>query len=153
MPASPNYLIETNAHGLTLPLTEQQLEHAARVTLISENVASAELSLAVVDGETMRDLNNRHLQHDYDTDVLSFLLDQSKTPDGVTIEGEIIVSLDMAKKQASEHGTGLSHELKLYIIHGTLHLCGYDDLTTEEASVMRAREREVLNLIVGATPE
>lgn len=147
LPDSP-YQIETNAHDIALPLPVERLEEAARAVLISEKIDAAEISLAIVNGEQMRELNKRHLEHDYDTDVLSFLLESSDSPHETSLEGEVIVSIDMAGKQAREHGTDVNYELLLYVVHGTLHLCGYDDLTREEAIVMRKREREVLQKLL-----
>jgi len=145
MPSESPYHIETSAYQIALPLPVTELEDAARAVLASENVAAAELSLAVVDGEQMQAINKRHLDHDYDTDVLSFLLEASELSDGRSIEGEIIVSVDMARKQSIEYQTDIRYELVLYIVHGTLHLCGYDDLTAEDAAVMRQRERELMD--------
>ena len=124
------------------------MKRPALTVLASEKIAAAELSLAIVNGDQMQELNKRHLEHDYDTDVLSFLLESSESPDGASLEGEVIVSIDMARKQAAEHETALDYELILYIVHGTLHLCGYDDLTTAEAAVMRERERNLLQQLL-----
>ena len=66
---------------------------------------------------------------------------------GKTIDGEVIVSSEYAAKLAPEFGWEPLEELTLYIVHGLLHLCGYDDLTEAALPVMRQREREVLALI------
>ena len=60
------------------------------------------------------------------------------------LEGELIVSTETALREAAAHGWTPADELLLYVVHGLLHLCGYDDLTDEARPVMRAREREVL---------
>lgn len=87
---------------------------------------------------------------------MSFLLDCDGGEDnasknlrgsGKTIDGEIIVSSEYAARLAPEFGWRPLDELTLYIIHGLLHLCGYDDLTDEELPIMRRREREVLSII------
>lgn len=147
-----------------LELEEDDLRDVVVRTLECEQVASADLSLAIVDNPTIRDLNVRYLQHDYDTDVLSFLFDvsggdedspQESGPEGESfrprgagkrIEGEIIVSAEMALESARQYGWNPRDELILYIVHGLLHLTGYDDLSPEEKAVMRRRERDVLSL-------
>ncbi len=127
----------------------------ARKTLEIEAVAAATISLAIVDNKAIHTVNRQFLQHDYATDVISFLLEESGgtpvgalTPSsratGKTIDGELVVSAEYALDVAPDFGTQPQDELALYVIHGLLHLCGYDDLTDEELPIMRARERVVL---------
>lgn len=61
------------------------------------------------------------------------------------LDGELIVSTETAQREAAAHGWTVDDELLLYVVHGMLHLCGYDDLTDEARPIMRAREREVLS--------
>lgn len=144
-----------------LAIERRQLRTAVRRTLRGEGVAAADVSLAVVDDPTMQALNRRHLQHDYPTDVLSFLLsaegprsthDVDETDGGRTLEGELIVSTETAVRQAADYGWSPQAELLLYVVHGTLHLCGYDDHTAADRRRMRERERAVLQFW-GLQPE
>jgi probable rRNA maturation factor len=64
---------------------------------------------------------------------------------GASIEGEIIASVEMAAQMAGEANWSTQSELTLYVIHGMLHICGYDDLTDDERQVMRTREAAILN--------
>ena len=132
-----------------------RLRKATHVVLDNEQVAAAEISLVLVDSTEMRTLNNRHLQHDYDTDVLSFLLDETVSADqsgpgnsrrgtGKIIDGEVIVCAEMAARTAARFGWSPTDELVLYLVHGLLHLVGYDDLTETERVIMRSRERSIL---------
>lgn len=66
---------------------------------------------------------------------------------GAVIEGEIIASAEMACQMATEYAWEANSELLLYVVHGVLHLCGYDDLTPEDQTVMRQREREILGVL------
>lgn len=116
------------------------MRRAVAVVLAGESVTSATISLAVVDGPTMRELNCRYLNHDYDTDVLSFLLEEI---DG-RLDGEIIVSADTAIMRASEFGWPAADEMLVYVIHGTLHLAGYDDHADEDRGQMRLKEMQYL---------
>lgn len=101
--------------------------------------------MAVVDDATIHELNRRYLDHDYPTDVLSFFVDFVENhPVGEHIEGEIVVSADTARATAKQVGWKAHHELLLYIVHGMLHLVGYEDHNRRAAREMRQKEREVL---------
>lgn len=150
------YTIELANEQSELDIDEPRIHEVVTYVLTEEQVVSAEISVAIVDNPTMRALNVRHLEHDYDTDVLSFLLEieQASTgaePDagtcrgrGKRIEGELIVSGDMAIEMAKKYRWNPHDELVLYVVHGLLHLVGFDDLTESEKQRMRARERQLL---------
>lgn len=120
---------------------------------MAEKVAGAELVVAIVDDPAIHEVNREHLQHDYPTDVISFLYDSEvrQASDhselrgcGLHLDGELVVSAETAIREAERLGWDSESELSLYIVHGLLHLCGYDDLTDHEKLIMRKREREVL---------
>lgn len=127
-----------------------RLRRVVRATLQAEGVHEAQVSLAFVTDPAMQELNRRHLQHDYPTDVLSFLLSEPKTSVGDAaavaplLEGELIVSTDTAIRQATEYGWSAQDELTLYLVHGLLHLCGHDDHSAADRRAMRDRERTIL---------
>ena len=130
----------------------------AKETLKQEQVSAAELVVAIVDDPTIHEVNREHLQHDYPTDVISFvysadesernLSDLKNGPRGqsLVLDGELVISAETALRLAPEHGWEPAHELALYLVHGLLHLCGYDDLTDDEQRRMRQREREMLRI-------
>ena len=120
---------------------------AVRLILTDAGYKSGEISLAIVDDAAMHALNREYLQHDYPTDVLSFVLDEDDT----RLDGQLIVSADYAAREAPTFGWSLNDELLLYTIHGTLHLVGYDDLEPELKAVMRERETHYLGQF-GLTP-
>ena len=124
----------------TLPVDERRIQRAVRMVLEEASIGEAEVSVAVVDDPTMRTLNCRYLNHDYATDVLSFVLEQ--TPE--RLEGQVIVSADTALAEAARFGWAAADELLLYVIHGALHLAGLEDGTAGERAEMRARERACL---------
>lgn len=144
--------IEINNDQQVLEVEDERLRDIVTFVLNEEQIRAAEISVAVVDNPTIWRLNRRHLQHDYPTDVLSFLLDcdgvesGSGVPRGAgkTLSGEVIVSAEMAVEMASQYQWRGQDELCLYLVHGLLHLCGYDDLVEEEQIVMRHRERAIL---------
>ena len=124
-----------------VPLPYPQLREAARVSLGGEQISEARISLAFVDNPTIHNLNRRYLDHDEPTDVLSFPL---SGPGARCLEGEIVIGVEVAKAQAEERGHDVAVELALYVIHGLLHLCGYDDHSEKSRKEMRGRERHYL---------
>jgi probable rRNA maturation factor len=118
-----------------------RMREVVRTVLDGENVADAEISLAFVDNPTIRRLNQRYLQHDEPTDVLSFPLSD---PGAKRLAGELVVGAEVAAAQAAARGHDVQAELALYVIHGLLHLCGHDDHDEAGAAAMRARERHYL---------
>ncbi|MEZ6106988.1 MAG: rRNA maturation RNase YbeY [Pirellulaceae bacterium] len=114
---------------------------AARSVLEQAGIRRGSLSLVVVNDDEMHRLNRLHLEHDYPTDVLSFLLDN---PADDEIEGEVIVSADTAARESAEYGWRLDDELLLYVVHGCLHLVGHDDHEDEDRAAMRQAEARVL---------
>ena len=132
---------------------ETWIEGMARQILKAEGVAPPyELSLVITDSETVHRLNRDYRGVDEPTDVLAFdMLPQKHgddcfklPPDGLTRLGEVIISYPQAVEQAREQGHTTQKEMALLIIHGILHLLGYDHEEAEEEAEMRARERKLL---------
>lgn len=119
-----------------LTVDQDRLRTAVTKIVSDAGFAGAAISIAIVDDPTIHDLNRRFLEHDYPTDVLSFVLER----DADRLEGEVIVSADYAARSAPEFGWSANNELLLYVIHGTLHLVGYDDLEPARLAEMRERE-------------
>lgn len=141
----------------SLTVDPLQLEQVARDTLAAEQVAAAEISIALLDDAAIHAVNREHLGHDYPTDVISFVYASGRSGNasspmmiprgqGLDIEGEILISTQTAVRTAVEYGWQPQDEVTLYLVHGLLHLCGYDDLTEEELELMRERERAVLKI-------
>src|SRR5436853_6856400 len=107
-----------------VPVDRAAVRQLVRAVLDGEGVADAEISLAFVDNATIHALNKRFLDHDEPTDVLSFPLSD---PGSRKLEGDLAVGAEMAQAQAAARGHDVQAELALYVIHGLLHLCGYDD--------------------------
>ncbi len=102
------------------------------------------LSIALVDDAEMQRINCEFLDHDWPTDVVSFSYTDEVDSAIRDIDGELVVSVDTAVRQAAAQGWSLDDELLLYCVHGFLHLCGYDDQTDDARERMRQRERELL---------
>jgi probable rRNA maturation factor len=118
-----------------------RMRQAVRTVLAGEDVAHYEISLAFVDNPTIHRLNQRYLQHDEPTDVLSFPLGE---PAASKLAGELVLGVEVAAEQAAVRGHDVQTELMLYVIHGLLHLCGYDDRDDAARAAMRQRERHYL---------
>lgn len=121
-------------------VSSRLVRRAVHAVLAGEGARRAIISVAIVDDSTIHKLNREYLAHDYPTDVLSFLLDGSPQQP----EGEVIVSAETALRQASEYDSAPIDELLLYVIHGTLHLMGYDDGTERERRLMEQKQRAYL---------
>lgn len=142
--------VEEEFRGL---VDEDWARRIAQAVLQAEGVAPPyEVSLVFTDSEALRQLNRDYRGVDEPTDVLAFSMLRKKEtdfsftlpPDGITRLGEIIVSYPQAAEQAREQGISHERELALLIIHGILHLLGYDHEESEEENKMRGRERELL---------
>jgi probable rRNA maturation factor len=127
-----------------VPLDRGRLREVARTVLAGENRADYEISLAFVDNPTSHRLNKQFLDHDEPTDVLSFPLSD---PAAKKLAGELVIGAEVALAQAQTMGHAVDAELSLYVIHGLLHLCGYDDKGTAAVKEMRARERHYLGIL------
>jgi len=120
-----------------LPVDRRRMRSAVRMILRDHGIASGEISVAVVDDATSARLHREYLQEDGPTDVLSFPLEAA---DGY-LEAEIVVSAETAAAAAPRFGLTPGDELLLYVIHGMLHLVGYDDTTPRQRAAMRSQER------------
>ena len=129
----------TNAQT-QLPVDQRRLRRAVRMILKDESIARAKIGVAVVDDRTIAELHQRYLDDTDPTDVLSFVLERSPE----YLEGEIVVSADTAAASAPNYNWTAADELLLYVIHGALHLIGYDDSTSKKRSKMREKEHEYL---------
>ncbi len=126
----------------TRVVDEEPLIRLACTIFQAHHWRQGEVSIAIVDDPEMRRLNNRYLDHDYETDVLSFVLDAD--PEQGLLNGQLIVSADTAASNAEEFGSTLQEELMLYVAHGSLHLVGLEDQDELSAAEMRQAERAYL---------
>jgi probable rRNA maturation factor len=106
-----------------------------RRVLRKSNVKNAAIAVVLVDSRRCRLMNKHFLGHDYVTDVISFPIERSPL-----LEGEVYVNLDRARSQAADYGVTVANETARLVIHGTLHLVGYNDAKPAQAKRMRAAE-------------
>ena len=132
------------ANPYEYPLDFQALKAAAQAVLQGEGVREAKVTLAFVDAAHIHRLNKQFLGHDEPTDVLTFPYTE---PGALRLEGEVVIGYQVATEYAADRGHDVGLELLLYVVHGCLHLCGYDDTTAGAANEMRAKEREYLRAL------
>ncbi|MDR1491542.1 MAG: rRNA maturation RNase YbeY [Planctomycetaceae bacterium] len=135
-----SFLIEILNEQKHVEIDESQILAACHKIIIDAGYQTGRLGVFLTDNATIREINIRHLGHDYATDVISFVLEKSENH----LEGELAVSAEMAKERAAEFDWNEKSELLLYAIHGALHLVGYDDQTSEDSRLMRQKESDYL---------
>ena len=125
----------------------------AAAVLRDENILSGELGLSFVDPGRMAGLNREHMGANGPTDVLAFQIDGADpappNPDASALIGDVVVCPARAAAQATEHAGphhdgSVEDELALLVVHGVLHVLGYDHVNDAAATVMQARERQLL---------
>jgi len=123
------------------------LRKTALGVLTAEGVPSAELGVLVTDDEAVRRLNREFAGEDETTDVLAFSLREGEefvSPDAIQRLGEVIISYPTVSRQAAEGGRLVDEEMAHLLVHGILHLLGYDHAEAEDERRMRAREEALL---------
>ncbi|HET7482417.1 MAG TPA: rRNA maturation RNase YbeY [Actinomycetota bacterium] len=135
------------ANEQDIPVDHDRLSTLAAHTLQSEDVDDeAELSVLFVTPEHMRRLNSHFAGDDYATDVLSFpmLEGDPDDDDGPVLLGDVVVCPAVAERNAQKAGQPLTRELDMLVVHGTLHLLGYDHQGSQDRSEMERRQRDIL---------
>ena len=125
----------------------KELEDLLNYALKKEKIQNAEFSIIFVDNEKIKEINRQYRGIDKVTDVISFALEDDRTfpISDIRMLGDIFVSVDKMKTQAQEYGTGEKRECAFLIIHGLLHLLGYDHMTKDEEKIMFKRQEEILD--------
>jgi len=126
--------------GVSLNLDLNGLEKWIKNALKHFKYKNAELDVIFCDDNYLKKINVKYLNHDFFTDVISFDYSENKI-----IKGDVFVSVDRVKENASRFGVSFNDELFRVIIHGVLHLCGFNDKTMEEKKEMRKQENFFLN--------
>ena len=113
--------------------------------LKEEKLENVEFNIIFIDNPRIHEINLTYRGVDRPTDVISFALEDNKTIDlGVRLLGDIYISIDKANEQATSFGHSLRREISFLVVHGLLHLLGYDHMTEEEEKVMFAKQEELL---------
>lgn len=133
--------LNINVSGADRALTKH-IELAARAALHSQRYKRGDLHINVIGRAEMCRQHARWMNDPSPTDVLTF--DLRERPAKGVVDGEILVCETVARREARRRKTDWRSELILYVVHGSLHLCGYDDHTGEESAAMHALEDRIL---------
>jgi len=108
----------------------------------SENRIIGDISIIFCDDSYILDINNKYLQHNYYTDIITF-----DYCEGDKLSGDLFISIDTVKDNSLSYNTSFDNELFRVIVHGVLHLAGYDDHTESDIKIMRLKEDYYLNTL------
>ena len=128
--------------GITLP-GKTILKTLLSDLFRKEGKQLASLSIVFCSDEYLLELNRQFLQHDYYTDILTFLMSERGAP----VEGELYISVDRVRDNAHALAVPAGQELRRVIIHGALHLCGYKDKLKKDQALIRQKEDRYLQLL------
>jgi probable rRNA maturation factor len=131
---------KTGIPGPAVRINRGVVAELAGHVLAAENVERAEVSLVFCDDDRIAGLNRDWLAHQGPTDVIAFGFSEG----GEDPEGEVYIDLAQAARQAPEFGASLDEEVRRLVVHGLLHLLGYDDLKTQDRRRMTARQEELV---------
>ena len=113
----------------------RKIEQLIEKVIAKEHKISGDLNFIITNDKNIRSINIEFLEHDYNTDVISF-----DYCSGNVVNGEVYISIDTVRSNSLNYKVSLSDEVLRVIIHGVLHLLGYDDKTEEEKRVMKGKE-------------
>ena len=131
--------------GISAPVPPSLLQKWATAVLSSEE-ASGAVTVVFCSDALMRQLNSEFREKDQTTDVLSFLWDENDSLfEAGSVLGEIYISIPQVERQAPRFETTVAQEIERVLIHGLLHLCGYDHINPVERRTMRSREEQLLS--------
>ena len=133
------------ANEQNLPVDETRLPSLAHHALMEEDVdPESELSILLVSSAHIKHLNARFAGNDEATDVLAFPMTESEEENEPML-GDVVISPEIAQRNGVKLGHGLSGEMDVLIVHGTLHLLGYDHQGVDDEERMDKRMRQILD--------
>ena len=136
-------IADVSSEGVRIPLSSARVAATAKAVLAAEGVTDALLSITFLPARSMARLNRQHLDHSGPTDVISFGFDRAGRS---AVVGDIYICPDVARQNAQRAGIGVREEIARLIVHGTLHVLGYDHPAgaTRETSPMWRRQETLL---------
>ncbi len=156
MPIEVDTILKTKIIARERELLIKIARQVIRFTLKYEEIdeANCEVSVVFTDDDFIAELNKQHRDEAGPTDVLSFPMidfdvegDELDIPGVPNMLGDIVISLDTAAKQAELHDKTFRQELALLLVHGTLHLLGYDHGQPQKEAIMWARQDEIISAL------
>ena len=139
-----NQVVVVATDGTRVPLARRRVGDIARAVLRAERSGPARLSITFVGNSRIAALNRRHLGHRGSTDIISFTLTPALADAPIT--GDIYIAPDVARRNAEAHGVSVREELTRLVVHGVLHVLGFDhpDGQARSASPMWKRQEQLV---------
>lgn len=133
---------------ITIKVNSEEVKKITGKILSSINLSGSSVNILFTSNKRIRALNRRYLRKNYSTDVMAFGAgDLYQTRPEKSLLGDIVISVEKAASNAKKYGKTFKEEMYLYIIHGILHLTGYNDNNRDEIRMMRKKENELLQKI------
>ena len=120
---------------------EDHYERWLKEVISSEGKKTGEISYIFCDDDYLLEINQKYLNHDTYTDIISF-----DNRVGNILNGDIFISTERVKENADNYAVSFEEELRRVMVHGALHFVGYKDKTTEEKKIMRSKEEEKMKM-------
>jgi rRNA maturation RNase YbeY len=127
---------------LELEIEENKISSWVCIVIEKLGYKPGDISLIFCKDNYLKEINLQYLHHDYFTDIITFDYTNQKV-----ISGDLFISIDRVKENAKDNNVAFLNELYRVIIHGILHLCGYNDKTVSEKTIIREKENEFVSLI------
>lgn len=123
-----------------------KIKKAVSRVVFSEGIKKkAEITICLVNDRKIKEINKKYLAKNAVTDVIAFNLSEPKGPEG--IKADIVVSTERAVFNSGLFNTSPSYELLLYVVHGLLHILGYEDKNSKQRQIMQEKSNRVLDLL------
>jgi len=136
----------SNDYNPSLSYNDKNIKHLSELVLTSENFNTATIAIILSNRKYLNSLKKQYFNLDVNTDVIAFNLEDEND----CLEGEIYISIDDVKENAKDYSNSFNEEFSRVLIHGILHLTGYNDVSKEEKKIMRKLEDKYLLLLDGA---
>tara|TARA_A100001011_G_C14153515_1_gene775046 strand:- start:283 stop:738 length:456 start_codon:yes stop_codon:yes gene_type:complete len=140
---TPNQDLDITTSNQTHTTLSFDVSSFVQSILTLKSITQGTFDINFIDNHTIHQMNKTHLDHDYTTDILTFNLENT----GMPIIGDIYISLEQAAINAPDYHHTFTEEVQLLIIHGILHLLGYDDQSPDTYEVMHTEQNRLLQLI------
>jgi len=136
----------SNDYNPSLSYNDKNIKHLSELVLTSENFNTATIAIILSNRKYLNSLKKQYFNLDVNTDVIAFNLEDEND----CLEGEIYISIDDVKENAKDYSNSFNEEFSRVLIHGILHLTGYNDGSKEEKKIMRKLEDKYLLLSEGS---
>lgn len=125
-----------------ISINRKVLDNCVKILISYYDLKLGKLDFNFLNGESMIEINKKYLDHNYDTDIITF----NYSDENDMLDGEFFISLSEASKNSKKYKVPLDNELFRLIVHGILHLIGYDDSNAQEKRRMKKVENQIVNM-------